>query len=578
MSQWFKLPTKRELALALKTLPLKQRRIVLGAAVGLTLGLLLLGIAVNNYFSVIVPASGGSLREGLVGTPNFINPVLAASDADRDLTILIYSGLMRVGENGELIPDLAESYEVSADKLTYSFKLKKGLEWHDGEPLTASDVEFTVEKIQDPLIKSPRRASWDGIKAEVVNDREIRFQLKKPYAAFLEAATTGILPKHIWRNFSNETFSLNQFNTEAIGSGPYEIRAIKKNKDTGIPEFYDLDAFDNFALGKPFISNLRLRFYPNENDLVEAYVRQEIASLSAISASQASELEARGARVLTSPLPRIFGVFFNHNKAPVFLNQEVRQALEAAIDREAIIETVLHGYGTPASGPLPPQTLRVTGDATTTATGKENRLAEARAILENGGWSWNETEKVWEKKAKSGTQTLAFSVATSDVSELKEAAELVAETWRALGAKVDVRVYEIGDLNKDIIRPREYEALLFGQVLGRVPDLYSFWHSSQRPDPGNNIALYTSAPVDKLLEQLRGAENVAAAAELYEKIETAITEDTPAIFLYAPDFLYLMPEKVKNVSFRPINLPSDRFLSIYRWHINTDKVWKIFTK
>jgi peptide/nickel transport system substrate-binding protein len=571
MANWFKLPTKTETIYTLRTLPFKQRRWITALGVLFIVSIVGLGWSLNDSFSVLVPATGGTLREGVVGTPLFINPILATSDSDRDLTTLIYSGLMRVAKDGTLIPDLAESYQVSDDGLTHSFTLKKNLKWQDGEPLTTADIKFTIDKAQDTLIKSPRRASWEGVSVEVVSPSEISFHLKKPYPSFLETATMGILPKHLWSNFNNETFSLNQLNTEAVGSGPYRIKKVVKNGATGIPEYYNLEPFRNFALGTPYISRLRINFYANESSLIEAYVKRDIDSLSAISAEHTAQLEEAGARVLKAPLPRVFGVFFNHNQAPVLLNKEVRQALNAAIDRQAIIETTLRGYGTAIIGPLPPGILNSPVIATTS-----NRLIEAREILENDGWTWNETNKIWEKKNKTNTQTLAFSISTSDTPELKHAAQLIQETWQALGAKVEVKVYEIGDLTKDIIRPRDYDSLFFGQVLGRTPDLYSFWHSSQRQDPGNNIALYTNATVDSLLDQLRSSDDPAKTKELYQKIDDQLEAEMPAIFVYAPDFLYVMPTKVKNVSLRPINLPSDRFLSVYEWYVSTDKIWKIF--
>jgi peptide/nickel transport system substrate-binding protein len=582
MANWLKLPNKTETIYTLRTLPFRERRWVLILGGLFIISIIGLGWKLNDYVSVIVPAAGGSLREGVIGTPLFINPVLAASDSDRDLTTLIYSGLMRVGADpsdgragGQLIPDLAEKYQVSSDGLTYTFTLKKGLKWQDGELLTTADIKFTVDKIQDPLIKSPRRASWEGVNVEVINPNEISFHLKKPYPSFLETATMGILPKHLWSNFNTETFSLNKLNTEAIGSGPYQIKKVVKNSATGIPEYYNLESFAGFALGAPYISYLRINFYTNENSLIEAYIKRNIDSLSAISAEHTAQLATVGAQILQAPLPRVFGVFFNHNQAPVLLNQEVRQALNLAIDRQAIIETTLHGYGTAIDGPLPTNAIDPVKSALA-ADHEASRLIKARQILENGGWTWNETNKLWQKQGKKDTQILAFTISTSDTPELKRATQLIQETWQALGAKIEIKVYEIGDLTKDIIRPRDYDALFFGQVVGRTPDLYSFWHSSQRQDPGNNIALYTNADVDKLLEQLRRESDPEQTAALYQKFNQYLAADLPAVFVYAPDFLYVMPTKVKNVSLRPINLPADRFLSIYEWYVNTDKIWKIF--
>ena len=156
-------------------------------------------LKVNQYFIVEVPSSGGIYKEGIVGTPRFINPVLSISDADRDLTSLVYSGLMRQHTDDTLIPDLAETVEISEDGLSYFFKIRDDAVFHDGEPVTSEDIIFTILTTQNPIIKSPKRANWDGITIEKIDDKNLTFHLQQPYAPFLNNTTLGILPKHIWQ-------------------------------------------------------------------------------------------------------------------------------------------------------------------------------------------------------------------------------------------------------------------------------------------------------------------------------------------------------------------------------------------
>jgi peptide/nickel transport system substrate-binding protein len=568
------LPSANEIVLTLRSLSPKQRRLFLG------LGILLIALIIailwqaDRAISVPIPAPGGQLAEGIIGTPRFINPLLAASDADRDLTTLIYSGLLRLDPKGSTVPDLAESYTVSNDGLIYTFKLRDHLTWQDGKPLTADDVEFTVLKAQDQLLLGKKRGSWEGVKVEKISPTEIRFRLKQAYPQFLETTTMGILPKHLWDKFDAEAFSLNQFNTEPIGSGPYKIKSVSKNGQ-GIADYYDLESFSNFALGRANISLVRLRFYSNETDLIAAYKRGEIESLSAISAEGAKLLEKEGADILRSPLPRVFAIFFNQNKAPVLANQEVREALVMAVDQQQIINEVLKGYGIPAYGPLPQLFLKdtKTGDETSSST---NKITAAREYLANNGWTWDDNQKVWQKKNKKETVTLGFTIATADIPELRDSAELVKNIWDKMGVKVSLKVYEIGDLDLNVIRPRQYDSLFFGEILGRTPDLFSFWHSGQRLDPGLNIAEYTNSNIDKLLEETRTLTDPEKRQANYQKIQDTVSQDNPAAFLYSPEFLYLSPKSVKNIQLPLVNTSSDRFLSIYKWYINTDRVWKIF--
>ncbi|MCG2694493.1 ABC transporter substrate-binding protein [Candidatus Parcubacteria bacterium] len=525
---------------------------------------------VNKYFIVEIPAKGGQLVEGSIGSPRFINPLLSISNADRDLTILVYSGLLRATPDGQLINDLAKEYTISEDGLVYDFILKDDIFFHDGNPITTDDVEFTLKSSQDNVIKSPKRANWDGVGVEKINDKQIRFTLKSPYSPFLENTTLGILPKHIWGGIEPEQFAFSQFNVEPIGSGPYKIESLKRNS-SGILEKYELVPFKKYILGEPYISKLTINFYPNEEELLNAYNKGYVESINTISPEKAKELETKVVRIETIPLPRIFGVFFNQNKNSVFTHIEVRQALDRALDKDKIVDEVLNGYGIAIDGPIPPASkfFDEISDDENTKTAIE--------ILENNGWKLNE-EGIMEKKFNKTVTPLIFKIATSNAPELKAVANLVKRQWEEIGAKVTLDIFEIGDLNQNVIRPREYDALLFGEIIGRDMDLFAFWHSSQRNDPGLNISLYANITVDKLLEEVRSIHDEEIKVEKYKKFQSEIRDDLPAIFIYSPEFIYILPEKIKNFSLGQITMPSERFLDIYNWNIKTDKVWKIFSK
>jgi len=532
---------------------------------------------ISNYFSVEIPFNGGTLKEGLVGTPRFINPLLAISDTDRDLTSLIYSGLMRPDNKGGLIPDLVEKFEVSQDGLSYTFTLGANLVWQDNEPITSDDIIFTVQQAKDSQLKSPKRANWEGVETERINDREVRFVLSKPYTPFLENTTLGILPKHIWKEAISEQMSFSEFNIKPIGSGPYEIKNINRNS-SGIVTSYEFKANKNFALGKPLISNLIIHFYSSEKDLLSAFQRGEIESVSAVNPSFLEKIKKNSVLLKTLSLPRVFGVFFNQNNAKIFIQKEVRDSLNLATDKKRIIDEVLQGFGVKLDYPIPPGVFGALPEGEDSFS-----IDKAREILQKNGWTFNENDSVWEKSTGSGkkkeTMRLEFSLSTSDAPELKQTGELLKSMWEKLGAKVNLKIFEIGDLNQNVIRPRKYDALLFGEVVGRDPDPFAFWHSSQRNDPGLNIALYTNIKVDKLLEEARTISDEAVRREKYEEFQKEVAQDTPAIFLFSPKFIYLLPDSLKGTGeMESITIPSERFSQIYKWYIKTDKVWKIFAK
>ena len=529
---------------------------------------------VSDAFLIEVPIRGGTLTEGVVGNPRFINPVLAISEADKNLVTLLYSGLVRITPEGDIENDLAEEVIISDDRRVYTVRIRENTRFHDGTPVTADDIIFTIQKITDPSIKSPRKGNWDGITIEKVDEKTVSFALKQAYTPFIYNLTVGILPKHIWKNVSDDEFSFSQFNTLPIGSGPYQVEKVERNSG-GIPNLYRLVPFENISNKAPFIKNLVFRFYPSEIALIEAYNTGGVESIGGISPEKILELEIGNSRVISSPLPRIFAVFFNQNQSKVLFNKEVRQALNLASPKEEIVEKILDGYATVISGPMPAGIYSWTSAEKNKLTPGE-RLKMAKALLDKAGWRPNLETGVLEKKSASGTMTLSFSISTSDAPELRQVASELVASWQKLGAKIDILVFETGDLNQNVIRPRNFEALLFGEVVGRDKDPYPFWHSSQRTDPGLNIALYANSRADKYLDNARSAQSPEVIEESYKAFAKELEGDVPAVFLYTPSFLYVVPRKVEAINLGSLTVAQDRFLSIADWYIETDKVWKIF--
>jgi peptide/nickel transport system substrate-binding protein len=494
------------------------------------------------HFMTKVPAHGGSLSEGLVGSSRFINPLLELSDADRDLTYLVYSGLMRATSNGDLIPDLAESSKVSDDGLTYTFKIRDDAYFHDGVKVTADDVEYTIQTAQDINLRSPKRNNWVGVEIEKISTNEITFKLKQPYSPFLENTTLGILPKHIWGNATTDELPFSSYNIEPIGSGPYKINKISRNS-SGIPVYYELSAFKDYTLGEPFISTLKFNFYSNEKALSDAYLSGEIDSTSSINPQNLDDLKNK--KEMTAEkisLPRVFGVFFNQNQAKVFLNKEVRTALNMTVDRDRIISEVLSGYGEKIDGPLPNSILPELNGSNTTYD-KDQAIKQAKEVLTKAGWKFNEADKIWEKKVgKTEVQKLAFSISTSNITDLKKVADILKEDWALLGVPVEIQTFDPSDLNQSIISQRKYDALLFGEIINRSLDLFAFWHSSQR-NTGSNVAMYTNSKADGLLEEARQITDKDERLKKYALVEAEIKNDIPAI-LFIHQNLSILPLKV----------------------------------
>jgi len=538
-------------------------------AVILIVSSLILFKRASATLSIEVPVSGGTLKEGVVGYPRYVNPLLPVTDSGRDLATLVFSGLIKIGPEGKLILDLAKNYQISEDGLIYIFTLKDDIYFHDNVPVTAYDVEFTVKKVTDPIIKSPKAANWQGVSVKATGEKTIEFTLKKSYAPFIQNLTLGILPEHIWKDVDSDAFLFSEFNFEPVGSGPYKIQEIKRNV-SGLPDYYHLVPFTRYTLGSAYISNIYIYFFTSEDKLMEAYQSGTIDSMSSIAPENAKAVDSGRSNILTSPLPRIYAVFFNQNEAQVFVEKSVRQALSLATPKEEIIKNILGGFGTPIESPLPANISKVTAEKTT----REESFIKAKALLAKAGWTVDGSG-ILVKKDKKGSVALSFSLSTSDVPELIATAELLKTAWEKLGAKVEIKIFNTPDLEQNVIVPRKYDALLFGEAIGRNTDLFAFWHSGERLSPGLNIALYTNSKADKYLSDARATNDEDKRISLYQSFEKEIVNDIPSIFLYSPDLIYIVPKSLQGTSIESITGSSERFSNVEKWYLETENIWQI---
>ncbi|HPN96379.1 MAG TPA: ABC transporter substrate-binding protein [Candidatus Moranbacteria bacterium] len=520
------------------------------------------------YFSKTksIPAYGGEYIEGIVGQPVYINPILSQSnDVDADLVQLAYSGLLKYDSAGNIISDLAENYEISEDKTAYTFHLKKNVTWHDGQPFTANDILFTVNLISDPSYKSPLRSNWQGIETEVVDDSTIIFRIKTPYAGFLNNLTFGILPKHIWEAVEPENFHLNELKLEPIGTGPYKYNSFQKDSKGNIIS-YKLIANSNYFEGKPYISKITFNFYIDEAQALDAFNRKEIMGINSLSSQKLNQIKNKKSSLIHQfRIPRYFSVFINQNKSVALANDEVREALSYATDRQEIIEKVLDKNGEPVYSPFLPGMIGYKEDL----EHKGFNLEKSIETLEKNKWTKGEDGF----RSKDGVP-LQFNLVTTDWDELAQTAEILKSQWEKAGIKVNISTYSISDVQQNYIRPREYEALLFGQVMGADPDPYSFWHSSMKKDPGLNLSLFGSSETDKLIEDGRIEFDTEKRSESYVDFQKELEKESSAIFLYSPLYIYPVNKSVQGLDIKTLILPSKRFCNVNYWYIKTKRVQK----
>lgn len=566
LKQWFCLP---------KILIPRERLIVRTFTVIIILSSLLLIIARYVNQTKAEPCVGGKYTEGLLGQPRYINPILSqTNDIDRDLVEIIFSGLFTYDDQSNLVPELADHYTVEENGLAYVITLKDNLLWHDGEKLTADDIIFTIKTIQDAEYKSPLRIIWQGVEMEKIDDLTMRFKIQNTYAPFLHNLTLGILPKHLWAGVSAQNFPLADYNLYPVGSGPYIFKELSKNK-SGQIESITLTRNKNYSPIKPFIETILFKFYDTQDNLTGAFRKGLIDGLMPLSALNQPELKSN-ATVYKINLPIYHAIFFNQTESKPLADKNVRIALSYATNKEEIISKVLNNQGTIINSPLLSLWFNQTDNSEDFKY--SFNLDKAKTILENSGWKDVNNDGIRDKKMKEDSSDseikLEINLTTTNWPELSQAAQLIKEQWEAVGAKVNLEILDPIVIQQDYIRPRNYQALLFGEVLGADPDPFAFWHSSQKKDPGLNLALYQNKNADKLLEEARQAMDANQRIEKYKEFQKLITDDIPAIFLYSSTYLYPVNKKIKGIVINKLPLPSQRFCQIENWYVKTKRVKK----
>lgn len=531
----------------------------------------LIAWAITYYLSSTkqTPALGGEYTEGIIGQPLYINPIISQSnEVDAALCQLVFSSLMTYDNSGNLVNDLAQRHEISEDGKTYTFYLKQNVKWHDKTDLTAQDVAFTVSLIQNQSFDKSLRGDWQDIKTSTPDQHTVVFELPKPYAPFLNKATFGILPRHIFEEIPNDKFLLSDFNLKPVGSGPFQYSNFKQDSENNIIT-YQLLANPEYFGDKPFLEKIAFNFYEDEDSLFDAYERKEINGFGVLSYEKIDQLnERQDTSINTINTSRYFAVFLNQTKSVPLADKDVRMALQYAINRDVIIKEVFSGYATEVYSPLLVSFGELSPNQLQGA--KEFNPTEAERILDQAGWAKGD-----DGIRKKDDEVLEFSLITTKWADLVKTADIVKAQLEQVGIRVNVTNIEFSDIQQNFIKPREYQSILFGQeYFGNDPDPFYFWHSSGKKDPGRNIAVYDNEEVDKILNEAREIRDIEQRRNKYIEFEQKINEDTPAIFLYSPMYVHITNTKIKGIETQAVIDPSYRFGDINRWFIKTTRIKK----
>jgi peptide/nickel transport system substrate-binding protein len=519
--------------------------------------------------TVQVPAPGGTYTEGVVGAPQFINPLLCQpTTIDNDLCALVFRGLTRIDPiSGEVIPDAAD---VSIDTATqYTARIKPDVRWEDGVPVSADDVIFTLALMQDqnfPGDQSLKRL-WQTVRINRVDDRTVRFDLTQPFARFLDFTTIGLLPRHILSGTVAADISGLPFNLQPKGNGPWRVTDVATAN--GQVSAVTLEPSRNFAGARPQLSRLVFRYYPGSEAMFDAYRNREIDGMAGLTAVEMARLRDNDDAVIyAAPQARFVGLFFNLRRdsgATFLTEQPVRQALMYALDREAIVNQALGGRGTLAQTPFLIQSWAYTPKV----RAYSRDLDRARQLLQSAGYELRaastSSAQVWQKDG----EPIGFTLVTSDNDTLRDVADLIAKQWRELG--VQVQIQAVRNIQRGALQPRQFQVALVETLLDGDPDPYSLWHGSQNQQ-GKNFTGWDNKEVNDLLTQARANPDRVLRYSAYARFQEIFAEELPAITLYYPTYHYVISSRVRDVQLAPIVYPADRLSTLNRWLINTRRV------
>ncbi len=518
------------------------------------------------FFFLIAASLFSCSREPEIKRPNAITigssadakrllPLLATDSASGDISGWIYNGLTKYDKNIKVTGDLAESWDISPDGLQIIFHLRKGVLWHDGTEFTSHDVLFTYDRVIDPKTPTPYGSNFGPVKAvEVIDKYTVKIVYKEPFAPALESWGMGILPKHLLdgKDITSEYYSRNP-----IGTGPYKL----KEWVTG--QKIVLEAFQNYFEGRPKIDKYIARVIP---DNATMFLELKFGGIDFMGLTPPQyKLQANA---------EFFNKYFQKFRYPAFgytylgynlldrrfSDRRVRQAITHGINKKDIIAGVLLGYGTPCTGPFPPESWAYNPDV----RDLEYNPEKSRKLLEEAGWEKGESGML-EKNGKA----FEFTVLVNQGNDARlKTAQIIKENLKKIGIKMNIKVLEWQAMLHEFIDKKRFEAIIMGWALSRDPDMYDIWHSSKTKEGEFNFISFKNEEVDRLLLEGRRTFDFEKRKKIYHRIHEILSDEQPYTFLYVPDALPVLHKRFKGVEKAPIGIWYD----FIHWHVPKNRI------
>lgn len=481
------------------------------------------------------PVPGDAVVVSSIGDAKRLNPVIANDSASGDINSQVFNGLIRYDKDLLFEGDLAESWDISKDGLVFTFHLRPGVRWHDGEPFTAEDVLFTYHRLIDPKVATPYAADYERVeKAEVVDPLTFRVTYKEPFAPALESWAAGILPRHL---LEGKDINSDDFNRHPVGTGPYRF----KEWLTG--QKIVLSVNRDYFKGRPYIDEYVYRIIPDQATMFQELRSKgiDVMGLNPLQYSRQTDTPFFQENFRKYRYPANGYTYLGYNlKDPKFAGKRVRQALAHAINKEDIVKGVRLGLGSPATGPYPPHYWAYNPSVRTYPYDPD----KARTMLEEAGWKDSDNDGILDRDGVPFRFTIITNLGND---ERRQAAEIIQQNLKEVGIDVRIKVVEWQAFINQFVDKRNFEAIILGWSIGLDPDNYIMWHSSQTGPNQYNFVSYSNPEVDLLLVLGRRTFDRDKRKVIYQKIHAILAEDQPYCFLYVPDFLPIVDARFHGI-------------------------------
>ncbi|MDR2220121.1 MAG: peptide-binding protein [Methylobacillus sp.] len=500
------------------------------------------------------PESGGTLIDAMSAEPSSLLAMLAGESASSSVASNIFNSLLKYDKNLELEGELAQSWQVSGDQKTITFKLKPDMKWADGAPLTSTDVLFTWQVMTDDNTQTPYGADYKLVKhAEAPDPFTFRVTYEQPYAPALSSwAGLQVLPKHL---LEGQNINTTTFARKPVGSHYYQLAEWKHG------EHISLTRNPNATQGQARIDRLVSRFIPDPAAQFLELMADNIDTMNLNPIQSARILPAREELNQRVALYKELGnaytyLGFNLKHAP-FDDKRVRQAINYAINKQELIDGVLLGLGEPVASPYKPGTRWSNPELHP----YPHDIEKAKQLLKEAGFEDHDGDGILDKNG----QPFQFEILTNQNPDRVKAATFIQRQLKQVGIKVSIRQLEWASFIGRYIKTGDFQAVVLGWSLGAEPDQFNIWHSSQQAPGQFNFIGYNNPEVDRLLEQGRLELDPDKRMKIYHQFAKILLDDSPMVYLYAGYELAAIHKRVQGVD--NTSPPAGIGYNSYEWYI-----------